>query len=314
MQKAEGLFITFLHQRNLKSFTVDLEAKLALGVCNLNLAIRLSHAICKLIDDRTLRLIGLASAGLALLGLRGFLNLSLIQVALLRKVTINRHLITDLLTTGVPEDLRRNYYRLLDAVLVDEGVLEISRIHILLFLLESLLNGTFGVDRSPATPSGIQMLLGDREEGSRSALLLALLAEHAAFLDEEAKRSAHLLSGDTELRSHILVGDIVANLNELVVDVLAEVHNLLVHLRLAGTSGVALDLLDLLLAELDDLGIVSKSDGDAVVEVLLGGLDLGHDFLLSGTRVPVLVTSPFDSFFSEEVVLFDFLYIYYIIF
>ena len=151
-----------------------------------------------------------------------------------------------------------------------------------------------------------------RNESRRGALLLALDAGHAALLDEEAKRSAHLLSGDTELRSQLLVGSRLANLNELVVNILAEVHNLLVHLRLAGTSGVALDLGDLLLAELHDLGVVSHRDEDAVVEVLLGGLDLGHDFLLSGTRVPVLGTSPFDSFFCEEVVLF--FYIYYTIF
>lgn len=131
--------LTLLNQCNLEGLAVDLEAELTLGVGDFHLTIRRSHAIRKLINDCTLRIIGLTGAGLVLLGLRSFLNRSLIQVALLREVTINRHLIADLLTTGIPEDLRRNYYRLLDAVLVDEGVLEISRIHILLFLLESLL-------------------------------------------------------------------------------------------------------------------------------------------------------------------------------
>jgi len=161
-------------------------------------------------------------------------------------------------------------------------------------------------------PLGIQMLLGDSHEGSRGALLLALNTLDAALLDEEAKRSAHLLSRDGELRSHLLVGDRLANLNELVVDILAEVDDLLVHLRLAGTSSVAIELVDLLVAELDDLRVICEQVGDTGVEVLLGGLNLGHDFLLSGTRVPVLVTSPFDSFFCEEVVLF--FYIYYTIF
>ena len=155
------------------------------------------------------------------------------------------------------------------------------------------------------------MLLGD-DEGRRGTLLLALDAGHVALLDEEAESRTHLLSGDTELRSHVLVGDRLANLGELVENVLTEVHNLLVHLGLAGTSSVTLNLSDLLLAELDDLGVVSEEGSDAGVEVLLGGLGLGHDFLLSGTRVPVLGTSPFDSFFCEEVVLF--FYIYYIIF
>ena len=155
------------------------------------------------------------------------------------------------------------------------------------------------------------MLLGD-DESRGGALLLTLDADHVAVLDEEAEGSAHLLSGDTELRSHVLVGDRLTDLSELIKDVLTEVHNFLVHLGLAGTSGVALNLSDLLLAELNNLGIVSEEGSDAGVEVLLGGLGLSHDFLLSGTRVPVLGTSPFDSFFCEEVVLF--FYIYYTIF
>ena len=155
------------------------------------------------------------------------------------------------------------------------------------------------------------ILLGNRE-GSGGALLLALDAGDAALLDEEAESCAHLLSGDTELRSHLLVGDGGVLLSESVEHVLTEVDNLLVHLRLARTSSRTSELIDLLLAELNDLRIVGHCGSDASVEVLLGGLDLGHDFLLSGTRVPVLGTSPFDSFFFEEVVLF--FYIYYTIF
>lgn len=138
------------------------------------------------------------------------------------------------------------------------------------------------MDLSPATPSGILRLLGlglRRLEGSRSALLLTLDAGDAALLDEEAQRSAHLLSRDTELRGHLLVGDGSVLLPQSVEDALAEVDNLLVHLGLTGTSGVLLDLGDLLLAELDDLGVVSHGDDDAGVEVLLGGLGLGHDSL-----------------------------------
>jgi len=122
--------LTLLNKCDLEGLAVDLEAKLTLGVGDFNLTIRRNHAIRKLINNCTLSIIRLAGAGLTLLGLRSFLNHSLIQVALLREVAVNRHLIADLLTTSIPEDLRRNYYRLLNTVLVDEGVLEISRIHI----------------------------------------------------------------------------------------------------------------------------------------------------------------------------------------
>ena len=124
------------------------------------------------------------------------------------------------------------------------------------------------------------------DEGRRGTLLFALDTGHAALLDEKAKRSAHLLSGDTKLRGQLLVGKGITNLAELSEDVLAEVNNLLIHLRLAGTSGVALNLGDLLLAKLYDLGVICEEGSDASVEVLLGGLNLGHDFLLSGTRGP----------------------------
>ena len=134
-------------------------------------------------------------------------------------------------------------------------------------------------------PLGDYVLLGDLK-GSRTALLLGLDAGDLAVLHEDTESSAHLLSGATELRSHLLIGDGVILLGELLEDVRTELLNLEVHLGLAGTSLSALDLVDLLLAELNDLNIVSEEGSDAGVEVLLGGLGLGHDFLLSGTRGP----------------------------
>lgn len=113
-------------------------------------------------------------------------------------------------------------------------------------------------------------------EGSGIALLLALMALNAALLDEEAESGAHLLSGDAELSRELLVGHGLSVVGKRVEDVLAEVNDLLVDLGLAGTSGVLLDLLDLLLAERDDLLVVSHLGSDAGVEVLLGGLGLGH--------------------------------------
>ena len=141
-------------------------------------------------------------------------------------------------------------------------------------------------------------------KGCRGALLLALDAVDAAILDEEAKSCAHLLSRDAELSCELLVSSRNILLGENVENILAEVNNFLVYAGLAGTSCVALKLSDLFLAKLNNLGVVVHKASDASVEVLLGGLDLCHDFLLSGTRVPVLFTSPFDSFFSEEVILF----------
>ena len=123
-------------------------------------------------------------------------------------------------------------------------------------------------------PSGEHLSLGG--EGSGIALLLALVAVNATLLNEEAESGAHLLSRDAELSRELLVGHGLSVIGERVKDVLPEVNNLLVHLRLAGTSGVLLDLLDLLRAERDDLLIVSHLGGDAGVEVLLGGLGLGH--------------------------------------
>ena len=127
--------LTLLHQRNLVGLAIDLKAELTLRIDDLNFAICLSHTIRKLINDPTLHIVGLASAGLALLGLRSFLNRSLIQEALPREVAINCYLVRNLLTARSPEDLSRNNNSALDAVLVDEGVLEISRIHAFFFLL-----------------------------------------------------------------------------------------------------------------------------------------------------------------------------------
>ena len=171
----------------------------------------------------------------------------------------------------------------------------------------------------PAAPRVKEVLLGvvledvavlGNHEGCRRALLLTLDAGDAALLDEEAESCTHLLSGDTKLRSHLLVGDGGVLLNESSENALAEVNDLLVHLRLAGTSGRTLKLVDLLLAELDDLGVVSEESGDAGVEVLLGGLVLGHDshFFLGLASLSLRV--PTDSLFCEEVILF-FLYILY---
>lgn len=168
-------------------------------------------------------------------------------------------------------------------------------------------------------PSGEEVLLGvvledvavlGNHEGCRGALLLTLNAGDAALLDEEAESCTHLLSRDAKRRSHLLVGNGGVLLNKGGENILAEVNDLLVHLRLAGTSGRALKLVDLLLAELDDLGIVREESGDAGVEVLLGGLVLGHDshFFLGLASLSLRV--PTDSLFCEEVILF-FLYILY---
>lgn len=167
-----------------------------------------------------------------------------------------------------------------------------------------------GADHWPRRPSGTR-LLGNLE-GSRTALLLRLDADNLAVLDEHTESRAHLLSRDTELSGHLLVGNGNVLLLQLGEDVRTELLSLEVHLGLARTSSVTSELVELLLAEGHNLLIVVHLGHNAVVEVLLGGLDLGHDFLLSGTRVPVLGTSPFDSFFSEEVVLF-FPFVIYII-
>ena len=126
----------------------------------------------------------------------------------------------------------------------------------------------------PRRPSGLKEVLG--VEGRRGALLLALDAGHTTLGDEVTEGSAHLLSRAAKLRSHLLVGDGLGLTSEGLVNALAEGHNLLVHLGLARTRSVLLDLRNLLLAEGNDLRIVSHGDGDAGVEVLLGGLGLGH--------------------------------------
>ena len=141
---SRNLLLALLDERDLVGLAVNFKSELTLRIRDLHGPIRLSHAIRELINNCTLRIIGLTSAGLALLGLRSFFNCSLIQIALLRKVTINCYLIRNLLTACIPEDLRRNNYCLLVTVLIDEGVLEISRIHILLFLIESLLTPQWG--------------------------------------------------------------------------------------------------------------------------------------------------------------------------
>lgn len=150
----------------------------------------------------------------------------------------------------------------------------------------------------PAAPRAWGFKLADCREGRRIALLLALEASNALLLDEVTEGSAHLLSGDAKLRSHLLIGDRSILLPQSVEDVLTELRNLLVHLGLAGTSSRTHNLVNLLLAESDDLGVVSHSDGDAGVEVLLSGLSLGHDlspFLGLASLCPLRV--PFDSFF-----------------
>ena len=134
---SDPVLLTLLDKRYLVGVTIDLEAELALGVRNLNDPILLQNRSAQQINKTTLRIVRLTSARLAGLGGRRFLNSSLIQIPKICQVTINRYLVGNLLPTSLPEDLSRDDNSLLVAVLVDESVLEISRIHILLFLLES---------------------------------------------------------------------------------------------------------------------------------------------------------------------------------
>ena len=146
--------LTLLNQCNFVSLTINFKSELTLRIRDLDCAIRLSHAVRKLINNPTLRIVGLTSTRLALLGLRSFLNRSLIQEALTSQITINSYLIRNLLTTRSLEDLGRNNNSALDAVLVDEGVLEISRVHTFFFLLEE---NKYHVGRTinPAAPRGL---------------------------------------------------------------------------------------------------------------------------------------------------------------
>ena len=168
-----------------------------------------------------------------------------------------------------------------------------------------------GADHWPRRPSGISWLLGDLE-GSRTALLLRLDTLNLTILDEHAESRTHLLSGDTELSGHLLVSNGSVLLSELSKDVRTELLSFEVHLGLAGTSSVTSELVELLLAKGYNLLIVIHLGHDAVVEVLLGGLGLGHDFLLSALRLSLRSAPSADSFFSEEVVLF-FPFVIYII-
>lgn len=165
----------------------------------------------------------------------------------------------------------------------------------------------------PAAPRARKFnLLGDRK-GSGIALLLTLKAGDTTLTNEEAKSSAHLLSRATKLASHLLVGNRSVLLSKSGEDILTEVNDLLIYLGLTRTSLRTLNLVDLLLAESDNLGVVSHSDGDTGVEVLLSSLSLGHDsspFLglasLSFLRVPLT-----RSFLRRSS---SFFYIYYTIF
>ena len=152
-------------------------------------------------------------------------------------------------------------------------------------------------------------VLGNHE-GCRSALFLTLNAGDTTLLDEEAKSRAHLLSGDAELSGHLLVGDRSVLLDESGENVLAEVNDLLVHLRLARTSSRTIKLVDLLLAELDEVGVLLEEGGHTGVKVLLGGLNLGHGNSPFLGLASLSLRVPFDSLFCEEVILF-FLYILY---
>ena len=118
---------SLLHDGNLINLAVDLKVELTLRIRDLNRPIILSHAIGKLIHNSSLSIIRLAGA--ALLGRRIF-NWGHLNIALLRKITLNRELIGNLLSTCGPEDLSRNNNGTLNSILVNKGVLEISRIHV----------------------------------------------------------------------------------------------------------------------------------------------------------------------------------------
>ena len=269
-----------LNESNLIRLTIDLEMELTLRVSYLRftiLVIRFVHRIDEKINDLTLSIIRLAGPCSRGLGLRGFLNLSLILVPLLSQIARNSDRIANLLSASLLKDVCRNNNSLRGSVLVGERILDVSRVH------ATLLHGTWGGPSPP--PLGRRLAiycgvwraaaLGDLE-GSGVALLLTLVADNTLLLDEVTEGSAHLLSRAAKLRSHVLVGDGLGVVGESGVDVLTEVHDLLVHASLARTSSVLLDLLNLLLAEGNDLGVVSHVLSDAGVEVLLGGLGLGH--------------------------------------
>ena len=267
-----------LNESNLIRLTIDLEAELTLSVGDLHSVLRnLSKRRSNNFHDHPLGIIRLAGPCSRGLGLRGFLNLSLILVPLLSQIARNSDRIANLLSASLLKDVCRNNNSLRGSVLVGERILDVSRVH------AALLHGTWGGPSPP--PLGRRLAiycgvwraaaLGDLE-GSGVALLLTLVADNTLLLDEVTEGSAHLLSRAAKLRSHVLVGDGLGVVGEGGVDVLTEVHDLLVHASLARTSSVLLDLLNLLLAEGNDLGVVSHVLSDAGVEVLLGGLGLGH--------------------------------------
>ena len=131
----------------------------------------------------------------------------------------------------------------------------------------------------PRRPSGSCLELRQGVEGG-IALLLTLGANHLTSAHEVAQSGSHLLSGDAKLTSHLLVGHRLTLAAESVENLGAELLNLGVNLLHTRTSRSLLEGSNLPLAELDDLGIISHDSGDAVIEVLLGDLLLGHFFLL----------------------------------
>ena len=140
---------SLLHDGNLINLAIDLEVELTLRIRDLYRPIILSHAIGKLIHNSSLSVIRLARARLS--GECRFLSRRHIHIALLRKITLDRKLIGNLLSTCGPEDLSRNNNGTLNSILVNKGVLEISRIHV--NSLNSYLI-TRGGPLSPAAPRG----------------------------------------------------------------------------------------------------------------------------------------------------------------
>ena len=133
---AEGnLSLTLLNQRQFVDVAINRELNLTLHVSNLARTILLTNDLLQEGNDLPLGFVGLPCAGLGNLGLRSFLNRSLIQITKLREILINCHLVGNLLPASILEDCRRDNDSLLDAVLINEGVLEISRVHAVLFLL-----------------------------------------------------------------------------------------------------------------------------------------------------------------------------------
>ena len=141
--------LALLHKSELEDFTLKAEPNLPFGVDGLNVVSDeiVSYGLSENVHDLALRLVRLAGAGL--LGLRSFFNRSLIQITLGRKILIDGSLVTDAIATGLAEHFRWNHYCALHAVLVSESVFEITRIHASSFKKEMLKQSCWGGPIAP---------------------------------------------------------------------------------------------------------------------------------------------------------------------